>query len=424
MKPQRLTPQQQKIQHQLDKISARFQACSAAGDFPAAMRESLKAHKLIPKAIAPLSDAASMAVKSSLWAEGIKYAKQALKLDAKHINAYDALSHAYDGLADWENCARYGLRALQLRDELYGQTQVVLPPIVPQPDGKKIISFSLFGASSAYCETAVMNAELCPSVYPGWVCCFYIDDSVPEQIVTRLKHFGAETVLVEEALQSWPATMWRFLAADDENAAYVVFRDADSVISQREAKAVNKWLAGGKLFHTMRDAGTHTELILAGLWGMVAGAVPDMRGKIDAYLKNPLESRHFADQFFLREHIWPYAKQSLCAHDRLFGFLDAPDFPETWPNFIPEKHHVGCNEGNSHIAAALDLPEGSRILWRLFTRISPLFGENYAEIVNEEERLVCSYETVVQKGELSAYIPRRYSQGVARGLTKVTVAAL
>lgn len=175
------------------------------------------------------------------------------------------------------------------------------------------------------------------------------------------------------------------------------------------------------MFQTLRDASTHTELILAGLWGAVAGAVPDMRGKIEAYLKQPLESRHFADQFFLREHIWPYAKQSLCAHDRIFVFYGATDFPDN-TEFDYSRFHVGCDEGNSHIAADLNLPEGSRIRWSLFSRISPLLNADYSENLLENERLICTYESTVQQGKLSAYIPRRYSRGVARGLTKVTVA--
>ena len=147
----------------------------------------------------------------------------------------------------------------------------------------------------------------------------------------------------------------------------------------------------------------------------------DVAQQVEAYLKQPLESRHFADQFFLREHIWPYAKQSLCAHDRIFAFYGATDFPDN-TEFDYSRFHVGCDEGNSHIAADLNLPEGSRIRWSLFSRISPLLNADYSENLLENERLICTYESTVQQGKLSAYIPRRYSRGVARGLTKVTVA--
>ena len=352
----------------------------------------------------------------------MRYAKQVLQRDPRHINAYDALAHAYGEQHDWANCARYGLQALQLRDEKYGAGELPpLPQTEAKAEGKKIIAFSLFGGSSAYCEPAVMNTEISAKIYPGWLCRFYVDDSVPQTVIQRLRANGAEVVKVDAALQNWPGTMWRFLAMDDPEAAYVLFRDADSVISWREAAAVQQWLESGKLFHTLRDASTHTELILAGLWGAVAGAVPDMRGKIEAYQKQPLESRHFADQFFLREHIWPYAKQSLCAHDRIFAFYGATDFPDN-TEFDYSRFHVGCDEGNSHIAADLNLPEGSRIRWSLFSRISPLLNADYSENLLENERLICTYESTVQQGKLSAYIPRRYSRGVARGLTKVTVA--
>ena len=42
-------------------------------------------------------------------------------------------------------------------------------------------------------------------------------------------------------MKKLPKTLWRFLAADDKNAKFVVFRDADSVISEREAWCVNEW---------------------------------------------------------------------------------------------------------------------------------------------------------------------------------------
>lgn len=424
MKPAKLNPQQAKLQHQLDKIAHAFHQHFAAGNYVAAMREALKAHKLMPKAVAPLNDAATAAVKASLWDEGIKYAKHILRLNPNHINAYDALAHAYGGKQDWANCREVGLRALQLRDERYGSGELpALPAVTPLTDGKKIIAFSLFGNSSAYGEPAVLNAELCGQIYPDWVCRFYVDKSVPEHVVARLHHYGAEVVYADADMQTWPKTMWRFAAMDDKEAAYVLFRDADSVISQREAQAVAEWLASGKLFHTLRDAGTHTELILAGLWGAVAGAVPNMREKITTWLQKPLESQHFADQFFLRDEVWRYVKQSLCGHDRIFGFYGAQDFSGA-PLVDERQFHVGCDEGNSHISAQLNLPEGSRIVWRLFSQIAPLINADYSENLLPAERLVCAYESTVCNGQLSAYIPRRYSRGVARGLTKVTVAAL
>lgn len=425
MKKKTLTPQLQKAQKQLDAISVNFKQAMQAGDFRRAMQEAARAHKLIPKSVVPLSDAATAAAKGGMWAECIQYAKKALQRNPEHINSLDALAHAYGAMHDWERCGHYGRQALQLRDAAILAAQPVLPDLSapkPQQGGKKIIAFSLFGAKSEYIEPAVINTELAARIYPGWTCRFYVDGSVPEAALQRFRDNGAEVVRVDAALESWPGTMWRFLALDDTEAARVIFRDADSVISQREAKAVQAWEAGGKLFHTLRDAGTHTELILAGLWGAVAGAVPDIRGKIETYLQKPLPSRHFADQFFLRENVWPYVRQSLCAHDRIFGFLGAEPFPDQAP-FDYERFHVGCNEGNSHFQAALAMPDGTRVLWRLFSRVAPLVNEDYSYNL-QNEREICAYETTVQNGQIGGLIPRRYSQGVAQGLSRVTVAKL
>lgn len=76
MKPKRLTPQQLKTQQQLDRISSAFKQAMAAAQYPQAMQEALRAHKLIPQAVAPLSDAATAAVKGSLWHEAITHAKK------------------------------------------------------------------------------------------------------------------------------------------------------------------------------------------------------------------------------------------------------------------------------------------------------------------------------------------------------------
>jgi len=209
------------------------------------------------------------------------------------------------------------LQALQLRDgKIAAQPRPPLSLPTFKPNGKKIISFSLFGGSSAYIEPAVLNAETAKDIYPEWTCRFYVDDSVPDTAIGRLKSNGAEIVRVDAEEAQWPGTMWRFLAADDTEASWVIFRDADSVISHREAEAVKEWMASGKLFHTMRDAETHTELILAGLWGMAAGTVPDMKGKIRTYLQQPLDIGC--------DFVFHSATKYLCGHsDVLMGVVVA-----------------------------------------------------------------------------------------------------
>ena len=89
-----LTPKLQKIQMQLDSISASFRRHMAAENYAQAAADAMRAHKLVPASVVPLSDAATAAVKGGLWDAAIIYAKKALQRDPKHINSLDALSHA------------------------------------------------------------------------------------------------------------------------------------------------------------------------------------------------------------------------------------------------------------------------------------------------------------------------------------------
>lgn len=121
--------------------------------------------------------------------------------------------------------------------------------------------------------------------------------------------------------------MWHFLAINDPEAKYVIFRDTDSVISPRESLAVAEWIKSNRAFHTMRDSGSHTDLILAGMWGANAGAIPNIESKIQAFIDNGYDNTRFADQDFLRTQLWGYIRQNLWAHDRLFNFCDPKPFP-------------------------------------------------------------------------------------------------
>jgi hypothetical protein len=82
---------------------------------------------------------------------------------------------------------------------------------------KKVISFGLYGAAPKYTFGALRNVELAKIFYPGWVCRFYSDKSVPQPVIDRLKEEGAEVVLVDTlGLGGGIGGMfWRFLVADD-----------------------------------------------------------------------------------------------------------------------------------------------------------------------------------------------------------------
>jgi hypothetical protein len=256
-----------------------------------------------------------------------------------------------------------------------------------------------------------LNVQEQPHVYPNWVCRFYIDGSVPDNTINRLRKGGAQIITVDKnTAEHWPGPMWRFLALDDPHAHRVLFRDADSVISQREATAVGQWISSGKRFHMMRDAGSHTALMLAGLWGVVRGSLPPLEKLVQRFLSVPLESRHFADQDFLEQYVWPYACGSLMQHDSVFGFMDAIPFPD---GERVNDFHVGDRESViSSFSAENNFPEGAEVIWGLFRTEKKDSGQ-------PREELVCAYPGRIQNGEVKADIPRRYRRWIEQGMARV-----
>lgn len=396
-------------------------------DYRAAMDLCLQNLAQQPDCFASLSNAATSALLLNEYDKAIDFALKILPIKQDLINAYDVLSHAYGCKLDWWRSSRYGAESLRLRDmeivSKYAQLPELAKEHVRQPEKRhlQIISFSLYGNDSSYVETAVLNAELAPQIYPDWVCRFYVDETVSPIAITRLLQAGAQVVHIPDNIRHWAKTMWRFLPLTEDDVARVIFRDADSVISQREAKAVRDWVASGKMFHLLRDGGSHTELILAGLWGAVGGAIPDFHNRINHYLNNVPVHPRFADQYFLREHVWLFARQSVCTHDRIFGFAGSLDFPaDTFSNF--EITHVGKDEGDYPVIINMDKPDGTEIDWTLRSRVSPLWNEDYSLNVLPEMRKICTYRAVLRDGKAVAHIPQRYHQGMGElGHTVVDV---
>lgn len=414
--------QRSKTQLLLDQISQRYRHFCGQHDYAQALEQALTAARIAPKLAVVWSDAMVCCVKLRRWQEAVAYGTRSAALDDDRFAAHDGLAEAYGAMGQWQETRKHGLKALRLRDQRFGKApEPMLAPLVPSaPSGpedrdRHIIAFSLFGGQVKYCESAILNALEQPAIYPNWRCCFYVDDTVPDFILERLTRANAIVERVPEDIRRrWPGPMWRLLAYDRPGIKRILFRDADSVISLREAHAVQEWLASDALFHHMRDFSTHTELLLAGLWGVVGGALPGgMQEGVERFLMSSasetLHGAHFADQFFLREHVWPHARLSLMQHDSIFGYLDARPFPD---GPMPGDWHVGCVESAPTISASTELPNGERVRWTLYRKRAG----------GEEE--VCSYPGVVAGGAVSDNLPRRYTEAIKAGEMLIRIRAL
>jgi len=201
--------------------------------------------------------------------------EHALSLEPDNVYVLANLAHAVYELGDKGAGIEYGRRALRLKDTLAmvaGKVDIGKP----HRGETNLVAFSLYGGKARYCETAILNCVAVHEHLPGFVCRFYVDHSVPEQVTLRLRKHSAEVIPITGRIASFPPTMWRFLAIDDRSADIVLVRDADSIIDAREAYCVKDWIQSGKPFHIIRDDCCHTELIHAGLFGAQSGIVSDL----------------------------------------------------------------------------------------------------------------------------------------------------
>jgi hypothetical protein len=182
---------------------------------------------------------------------------------------------------------------------------------------RTIIAFSLYGVWAKYTVNAVVNCMLAPAVYPGWVCRFYVDDTVPLGILALLRSFEHVELVQMPRHQNAAAMLWRFLPAGEPGVDAMISRDADSWLGSREAACVQDWLASGREFHIIRDHCYHTQPIMGGLWGARRGALPEIAKWVADF------SRYGTyDQGFLAKRVYPLAvSRSLIhrgeQHDRL-----------------------------------------------------------------------------------------------------------
>tara|TARA_R100000152_G_C6768793_1_gene194387 strand:+ start:128 stop:781 length:654 start_codon:yes stop_codon:yes gene_type:complete len=211
---------------------------------------------------------------------------------------------------------------------------------------RKIISFSLWGDDKKYTIGALRNAELALSIYPGWICRFYLGKSVPLDISEELQEFSNSEIINMNEKGDWTGMFWRFLAAD-HLSDIVLSRDTDSRLNKREKAAVDEWLNSDKDFHIMRDHPYHATEILGGMWGCRNGILHGIADLINDYQKGDFWQ---VDQNFLREKIYPLAKDRSHVHDEYFEINPFP-LPREGQEYVGESF----NEKEGHDQKLRDL---------------------------------------------------------------------
>lgn len=370
---------------------------------------------LVPNHQIILSDLAYCEKSLKNYEQAYRYLIQAIEHNSSlSAEIYDSLASVCFAMKRFEESRYYARLSLQRKKEILQEEKIVAYPLpttnapgLSLDKRQNVICYSLFGNLPRYCETAIINVELAQKIYPEWTCRFYLDDSVPTEIVARLEQKGAEIIRITPEQEKISGLFWRFFIFDDPNVQCFIIRDADSLLSYKEKAAVDEWLASGKWFHIMRDALEHSELILAGMWGGYSGILANIQILSQSYYDNLKVLNKTIDQHFLRT-LYPTVAQSVLIHDNYL--LDPaskpfPDYELSEIEKIPYFHIGMVDAGVETTSFTLqDGRQASQIRWYL---------------KNQQDNEICSYVADVQQenGEflVRLNLPYFYSRQIAEG---------
>lgn len=175
---------------------------------------------------------------------------------------------------------------------------------------KKIISFSLYGSDTKYTIGAICNAEIAKIIFPDWICRYYCGESVPNEILDKLKSFSNVEVINMKEDTTYSYMMWRFLPIDDNDTEVMLCRDIDSRLSYREKSCVDLFLESNKLLHSIQDHQLHDNM-MGGMWGIKKNNRINMKTLAENW-KGGMD--YFSDQLFIREIIKPIFIDTYLVH--------------------------------------------------------------------------------------------------------------
>ncbi len=277
--------------------------------------------------------------------DAINVAETLLENNVEDPNLLDALCSSLYQSKRYTRAAEIGTKSLILKDKKYCQSpsKITLNLDINHNEVKqkhKVLAYSLWGNNLRYINGTLRNLILAQDIYPDWQIWIYLDNTVDRQHVKAFEQLGAIIHHQPNNQSIKQKLCWRFLVASDSSVGYFMVRDADSVINPREFHAVEQWLSSNKVFHILRDWWSHTDLILAGMWGGISGVLPNMAPLIESFQSGKMMTPHI-DQWFLGQVLWPAIKSHSLIHDRCFHHPLSQPMPGLDPGDI---RHIGSCE--------------------------------------------------------------------------------
>jgi hypothetical protein len=161
------------------------------------------------------------------------------------------------------------LNNLPINDEKIMMEKTIIEKTIS--DGKKYISFSLFGSDLKYYIGAEKNVLLNNQLLPDWeTVIYYHPNNFRDEYLKKLKDRGAIMVDVSNVIIGGKSSehfpfFWRFLSF--LNDGMTLSRDLDSRLSNREVEYIRQWEKSREDYFIIRDHPWHSPYP-SGLFGV------------------------------------------------------------------------------------------------------------------------------------------------------------
>ncbi|CAF4747987.1 unnamed protein product [Rotaria sp. Silwood1] len=195
---------------------------------------------------------------------------------------------------------------------------------------QKVIAISVYGKESKFIDNPMYSwkTNIIPfleslvneinTLLPQWILRVYIDFTGSKKSQRKLLRKFSNVDICDmnnipmfgSSLRKFlPSRMWRFLPIFDPYVDYLLSRDLDSPITQRETETINMWLSQeqeNNFFYIARDNIQHGVFILAGLWGAALIRASDTLIDIFKPMLIPSIVQNYhnkSDQTFLNDYV-------------------------------------------------------------------------------------------------------------------------
>lgn len=184
----------------------------------------------------------------------------------------------------------------------------------------KLISYTLYGNNLRYIEPLIINAKNINEFYNEWEIRVYYDKTVPAEIINILIQYNVKLIDINNTIYSdFAPKFWRFLPVFEDTYDLIIFRDSDSIFTQRETRYVNEWAESNFDFHILRDHNLHISPILAGMFGIKKNFFLLFRQQLLINKKLTHSKIYNADQLFLADYIYKKIIKNCLIHTSYFA---------------------------------------------------------------------------------------------------------